>query len=81
MCVLWVAELKYVCMYIHYYVGCVAPEHSNSCVYDICPLAHPPLRENSCRVRLPRRGLVTGGHVSGEEANVEYRHLARQACA
>ena len=32
---------------------------------DICPLAHPPLPENNCRVRLPWRGLVTG-HVSGE---------------
>ena len=36
---------------------------------DICPLAHPPLPENNCSVRLPRRGLVTGG-MSGEGANV-----------
>jgi len=27
---------------------------------DICPLAHPPLHESNCRVRLPCRWLVTG---------------------
>jgi len=28
---------------------------------DVCPIAHPPLPENNCRVRLPWRGLATGG--------------------
>ena len=36
---------------------------------DICHLAHTLLPESNCRVRLPWRELVTGGHVSGEGAN------------
>jgi len=44
---------------------------------DICPLTRPPLPEGNCRVRLPWRGLVTGGLVPGEGANVEYRRRRR----
>ena len=34
-------------------------------VADICHLAHTPLPESNCRVRLPWRGLVTGACVRG----------------
>jgi len=44
---------------------------------DICPLTRPPLPEGNCRVRLPWRGLVSGGRVPGEGANVEYRRRRR----
>jgi len=73
-CVLWVAEIKYVCMYIQYYVGCAAPEHSSNCVLRHLPTrtAAPPRKQLS-RTSAPAR-VSYRGHVSGEEANDEYRH-------
>ena len=42
---------------------------------DICHLAHPPLPESNCRVRLPWRGLVTGVCARGGGKLVEcYRN-------